>query len=213
MMIMIIIIIIIKIIIIIIIMIILSFDIAPFPYKHATYNARGLNLSIPFIRQLVKRYDVVCLSEHWLHTNRQNRLDEVDTDIEYCARSSWFSDSDNYGTQRGQGGVALIWKKSLGGVSEYKDIINDRVCGIRIQNAKGAVFNIFSVYMSSNGSPESFEAALEDLADIIESREVGSHSIVAGDLNADMANLTGNRKACNAIKGGQSLHKFIETYI
>ena len=180
--------------------------------KITTYNARGLNLSIPYIRLLVKEFDVVCLSEHWLHKNRQSKLDELGVDIDFCARSSRFSDSDNYGVQRGQGGVAIIWKKSLGGVSEYKDVVNDRICGIRIQNARGAIFNIFSVYMPSMGSPECFETTLDDLAAIIDSMEVGSHSFVCGDLNADMGNLGGNRKLCNPTKRGKILYDFVKSY-
>ena len=165
----------------------------PFIITIATYTSRGLSSSIPYIRKLVKEYDVICLTEHWLHTNKQRKLDEVGIDIKFCARSSRFSDSDNYGIQRGQGGVAIIWKKNLNGISEYKDIINDRVCGVRVHTAKGAVFSIFAVYLPSKGSPENCDAALDDLADIIDSREIGSYSIVCGDLNADMGNLAGGR--------------------
>ena len=155
------------------------------------YNSRGLSLSIPYIRDILVSCDILCISEHWLHSNRTSKLSELGTNIEFCVRSSCYANSDNYGVKRGQGGVAFVWKKSLGGISEFKDLTNDRICGVCVQTSSGAILNILSCYLPSKGSPESFDSALDDPAEIISSREAGSLSIVCGDLNADLGNIDG----------------------
>ena len=114
--------------------------------------------------------------------------------------------------KEGKGGVAIIWKKNLSGISEYKDIISDRVCGVWVQNAKGANLSIFSVYLPSKGSPENFNSSIDDLADIIDSREIGSLSIVCGDMNADIGNLSGGRNPRVATQRGCEFYNFTESY-
>ena len=168
------------------------------------YNSRGLSLSIPYIRDILGSCDVLCISEHWLHPNRTNKLNELGNDIEFCVRSSCYASSENYGVKRGQGGVAIVWKKSLGGISEFKDLTNDRICGVRMQTSSGAILNILSCYLPSMGSPESFESSLDDLAEIISSREAGSLTMVCGDLNADLGNIDGGNTSRPPTKRGKN---------
>ena len=78
---------------------------------------RGFNSSIPYLRSLCERADIIAISEHWLHENKIKRLEEVSENFYYCARSSSYASSENYGTLRGQGGVGILWSKKLGGVS------------------------------------------------------------------------------------------------
>ena len=70
-------------------------------------------------------------------------------------------------------------------VKEIKDLIHDRICGIRLQNPQGAIFNIFSIYLPSRGSDEDYGSVLDDLYEIVISREMGSLSIIGGDANGD----------------------------
>ena len=46
-------------------------------------------------------------SEHWLHKNRLNVLDDISTAHNYMARSSKFSSSESYGSTRGR--VELLY--------------------------------------------------------------------------------------------------------
>ena len=75
---------------------------------------------------------VVATSEHWLHKNRLNVFDDISDTHNYFARSSRFSSSETFGSTRGQGGVAIFWRKDFAGVSVISDIIHDRICGIRL---------------------------------------------------------------------------------
>ena len=146
--------------------------------KISIWNMRGFSSSVPYLRELVGQNDIVLLSEHWLHENRLCKFRDVSVDVNFCARSSKAASADNYGTRRGQGGVAILWRKSLKGISEIKEIMSDRMCGIRMQTAEGGVVNIIAVYMPSAGSCEDYSIVLDELAEIVASRETGSISIV-----------------------------------
>ena len=76
--------------------------------------------AVSYVRALFRSNNVVILSEHWLHENRLNRLNEISDSISYCAKSSKYASAENYGTARGQGGVAILWKSDLSGISEIK---------------------------------------------------------------------------------------------
>ena len=130
----------------------------------------------------------------------------------FCARSSRFAAAENYGTRRGQGGVAILWKRSLQGASEIKEIISDRICGLRLQTSRGGILNIISVYMPSAGSPEDYATVLDELDEILSSREKGSISIVGGDVNGDFGNIEGSRGKRAPSKQGLLLYGLLKNY-
>ena len=140
------------------------------------WNMRGLSTALPYLHKLLENNDIVALSEHWLHSNRVNILGDISNDFGVIARASKYSDASEYGYKRGQGGVALMWRKSLGGVSPLTSIVHDRFCGIRLQCQGGRVLNIFSVYLPSQGSPDDFDTILDDLADTVNGMEEGTKS-------------------------------------
>ena len=128
------------------------------------------------------------------------------------ARASKHSDASEYGSKRGQGGVALLWRKTLGGVSPITSLVNDRICGIRLQCETGRVLNILAVYMSAPGSSDDYGETLDDLAEAIENMERGSLTLICGDFNGDMGHLGGpksNRKPTNT---GRKLMKFFDEF-
>ena len=106
---------------------------------------------------------------------------------------SKFASADNYGSKRGQGGVAILWNVRLTGLSEVKNITYDRVCAVRVQTSSGKVLIIYSVYLPSRGSPEEYATAINDLIEIIDSREEGSNFIIGGDINGDLGSACGSR--------------------
>ena len=164
------------------------------------------------MRKLVRDNDIVAVAEHWLHENKISKLGEISNEVLFCARASKFSSSENYGTKRGQGGVALFWEKSMDGVSEMTKIIHDRICGIRVQLINGGVVNIFSVYLPAQGCGEDLETSLDDLAEIIDSRDLGEINIILGDFNADIGSGGGERGINPATKQGKILLKFMQEY-
>ena len=173
---------------------------------------RGFSSAVPYLRSLCLRADIIALSEHWLHENKIGRLKEISEDFLYCARSSKSASSENYGSKRGQGGVAVLWNSKLGGVSQISDIIHDRMCGIRIQTRTNLVLNIISIYLPSQGSPDSYSACIDDLSEFVTSREIGSKTIICGDANGDMGNLAGNRSVKMPTQRGKELFEFISSH-
>ena len=64
-------------------------------------------------------------------------FDQVSNDVHYCGRASRFATAENYGCIRGQGGVAILWKKNLVCITEVKNVVHDRICVVRFQAAGG----------------------------------------------------------------------------
>ena len=61
-----------------------------------------------------------------------------------------------------------------------------------IQTQNGSVLNIISIYLPAQGSPEDYAATLDDLSELINTREMGSRTFICGYANADMGNLGGD---------------------
>ena len=182
------------------------------PVSMCTWNSRGLCAAVPYLRKLSTEYDLTMINEHWLHSNKVNRLSDINVELNYCARSSKYANADEYGSVRGQGGVAILWKKTLPGITPLNNIIHDRICGVRLENSHGAVFNILNVYMPAAGSDECFENAMDELSAIMENLEVGSYTVIGGDLNADLGSLGGCRGTKKPNKNGKYLAGFLSRH-
>ena len=154
--------------------------------KIGCWNCRGLRSSVPYIRELLEGHDVLAISEHWLHNNKLNVLSDLSTTHSVHARASRQSADEYYGARRGQGGVAIFWRKDIPGFSAITDVTHDRICAVRYQNQKGGVYIFLSIYMPSQGSIDSLEECLEDLTEILETRERGAILVVCGDYNGDI---------------------------
>ena len=178
----------------------------------ACWNMRGFKSSVPYVRQLIKGNDVVLLSEHWLHANRLFLFDESFDGTEYFARSSRFSGADSYGTGRGQGGVAVIWRKDVGGVVPINDILHDRFCGIRLQTTSGVKLNIFSIYLPAAGCGEDIGCTLDELAGILETRDGDEKVILGGDFNGDVGVEGGPRGTREPTRHGEKVMNFVNEY-
>ena len=183
-----------------------------FKLRVGCWNCRGFSAAVPYIRDLGHNLDVLALSEHWLHNNRLHMLDEISDQFHTLGRASLLYSEDNYGTKRGQGGVALIWRKCLNGVTPIKTLNHDRICPIRVQGVQGSITNIFSVYLPAVGSSQDYQSVLDELACAIEQSETGACNIIMGDFNADLGSLRGTRNTKPPSKHGRALNKCILKY-
>ena len=182
------------------------------PYKIVCWNSRGLSAAVPYLRELISIYDIICLSEHWLHDNRLTFFEEISKDVDFFARAGGASGAESYGSRRGQGGVCIMWSKSLKGITPMINIKHDRFCGVRLQNLNGAVFNLFSVYLPARGNADDFSTCLDELGAAIEGTDLGSLNIVCGDMNADPGYLGGPRAYRAPTDRGIILHNFVARY-
>ena len=176
-----------------------------------TWNSRGTSASIPYIRELVQTYDIVLLNEHWLHDNRLSFFEEINPDISYFARASNTSGAESYGSTRGDGGLAILWRNDLKGITPLREILHDRICGIRIQ-IDDITVNIYSVYMPSKGCRGDLCTTLDELATIIEGNEVGCINVIGGDFNGDVGVLGGPRGLRVPNYEGKKVFQFAESF-
>ena len=146
------------------------------------WNCIGFRSSAPYIVKLLENHDVLAISEHWLHNNRLRVLNELRQTHAVHAIASRHSSDEHNGSRRGQAGVAIFWRKSISGFSAVTDIVHDRICALRYQDMDGNVIIFISVYMPAQGSPEDLATCLDDLSEIVETREIGARIVIAGDF-------------------------------
>ena len=176
------------------------------------WNSRGLSAAIPFLRCLLEMNDIFMISEHWLHNNCLSTLGDVSNDFNYHGRASKAAPEDMYGLRRGQGGVAIFWRKNLKGISVLETLRHDRICGIRMETGDGAVLNLLSVYLPACGSRENIEVTLDELSCIVENMDDNTVPIICGDFNGDMGKEGGNRGVRPPTKAGKAVARFMDKH-
>ena len=174
----------------------------------ACWNLRGYLSSIPYLRYLLKGNSVVATSEHWLHKNRLNVLDDICDTHSYFARSSRFSSSETFGSTRGQGGVSIFWRSDIAGVSVISSITHDRICGIKLHLSSNVIISI----LSAVGGEDSFPNCLDELSAAIDSSCEDSLVIIVGNFNADVGNSGGPSGIKAPTKRGLLLLDFIKRH-
>ena len=198
-----------KTLLIIILLMSMNTPVVSHPVSLCTWNSRGMCAAVPYLRELTSRHEFIFVTEHWLHSNRLSKFREISDNICSWGKSSKYSDAEYYGSVRGQGGVAVLWDKTLGGVTPLNHITHDRICGVRWENAKGAICNLFCVYLPAKGNEESFEQVVDELSAILDSTEDGSYNIICGDLNADLGKAGGPRGTKKPCRQSRYLMQFI----
>ena len=154
----------------------------------------------------------MAISEHWVYENRLSCLSDISHTHNCFARASNLASAENYGAGRGQGGIALFWDKSIKGVSTVADIVLDRACAIRLQMSSGAIFYFVSVYLPAMGCSESLDSALDDITELVESRETDANVIVLGDFNGDVGSSGGPRGTRRATPRGEKVANFFNRH-
>ena len=176
------------------------------------WNMRGFSSSVPYLRSLLANNDLVIVTEHWLHENRLSRFDEVADGLAFSAKASKAASSDNYGCVRGQGGVAIIWHRSVKGITDIKNLVHDRITGVRFETNSRQVICIYGVYLPTCGSPEGYAPVIDDLVEIVEAREEGSFVIIGGDINGDLGSITGTRSQRAPSDRGIQFYEVVEKF-
>ena len=176
------------------------------------WNVRGLSASIPCLRELLGNTDIFCISEHWLHRNRLNCLDEISNEFSNTGCASRASSEDNFGMKRGQGGVAIFWRKELSGVSVIEGIKHDRICALRMQDARGVTLVIMSVYLPAAGAKDDLSSTLDDLSNFIDNLDDDVVPMICGDFNGDMGISGGPRGVGNPNRAGRLVANFMKKY-
>ena len=175
----------------------------------SSWNSRGLVAALPYLNKLMLTSDIITISEHWLQENRLNVLLEISNDFNVVARSSKHAGAGSYGSIRGQGGVALLWRKSLAHITPISNLTHDRICGVRVPLQDGRTLLVYSVYLPSQGSKEDFRYVLDEIYDIVYNDNPNELCMICGDFNGDVGYLGGPRSTRPPSKQGQYVSNFL----
>ena len=130
--------------------------------------------------------DILGICEHWLYPTSLGFLDTLS--IDYTAFAKADRCENPYSNwHRGKGGVALLWKSSIGERITRLAVDNERVIGIKYATPRRSWF-VFMVYAPScNHGVESFKDFLDELVDLYNQYSVLGTVIIMGDLNAEIS--------------------------
>lgn len=156
----------------------------------ACWNCSGAYSSFGYLKQLLQTTDILAVSEHWLYCDSVSFLDSLDENFECFARCSKLNDL-NLRWRRGQGGVAIFWRRTL----DCQNLSggNDRLVAIKLKGTLNLV--ICSVYFpSSNRSLTEFKKTLDDVEQFYyEQKANGTTVVIMGDFNAHLQVLRSNQ--------------------
>src|SRR6267154_1338061 len=146
--------------------------------KVVTYNLHGFNQGLPYLQDLLLVNDIVCVQEHWLGSNDERKLNNINNDFTVIA--SYAIDAvlgERVLRGRSFGGLALFVRSSM--IKTLEIIcLSDRFIIVKFNN-----FLLINVYMPCNNR-ELFTCTLGAINDFIckHVNEV-DHCIVNGDFN------------------------------
>lgn len=100
-------------------------------------NIEGVKSNIPFLIELAKCEQIICLQEHWLNDYEKCAIENLVPNYTAFVRC-WDSNEKvtNFKARRGKGGVAIIWPKSWAHQVKRLDDGNERITGIEVKGCK-----------------------------------------------------------------------------
>ena len=176
------------------------------------WNVRGCLSATPYLRYILEDADILCISEHWLHGNRHHVLEQICDTHHVHVRSSAASAPEKFGVGRGQGGIAIFWRKTIAGISVVTDITHDRCCVIRLQIDGDTTIYFISVYLPCQGGPDDLGTCLDEISEILYSREGRNLCILAGDFNGDIGMRGGGRSRQPPTTQGSLVANFFQNH-
>ena len=148
------------------------------------WNCAGVYGNFIYIKALLRTLDVLALSEHWLYEDELIFLNSLDDSFDVISCSS----SENNILERwkrGQGGVALFFRKTLK-AKEIKTLC-DRIvsASIIIGKIKTVVVSVY--FPSTNYNFTEYSNTLSELEQFcIQQKSYGFNLILLGDFNAHL---------------------------
>lgn len=115
--------------------------------KLGCFNLRGFNHNHLFLSSLLPDFDILAVSEHWLHASELSYFSRLGDKICFSVRSQSMQEDPSFcypGCLCGKGGVAVIWRKWLDSFVDRLPIDSDRIVGIRLLTSHRSIcFSLF----------------------------------------------------------------------
>ena len=151
----------------------------------SSYNCRSLKSSLQEVQQLADVSDVVLLQETWLLNFELSMLSKLHTD--FYGRGISAVDTDTSAISgRPHGGIAIMWRKTLGDGCKIIDLDDKRLMGIEIANSTGKKILLLNIYMpvSTHENKDEFIYYLSKIDSMISSSP-SPYVFTMGDFNAN----------------------------
>ena len=160
-----------------------------------SYNCKNIQTSIGIVQDLCSHHDVILLQEHWLCKDDLSSLAIIHTD--FAGHGISAMENDKLLTGRPYGGVAILWRKSLGVIYKVLDFDDSRITGIQFDFDSNPVI-FLSVYLPYECSDnfDEYMHYISRIGDIIESSS-SPYIYVSGDYNANLS--------CTSVFGSELL--------
>ena len=163
-----------------------------------TLNIQNAKSNDLYLKQTLKRCDILCVQEHWLFSFEKDILMNISKNHEYRAKCvDEETETESIICGRGYGGVATFWRKSIDHAIKYYNDGNERINVITV-NIKEQPLCIISVYMPSENSnrDEKYKDTMAQLEEIIDKFAVDHQIMICGDFNASVHQDNRSRDRC-----------------
>ena len=115
-----------------------------------TLNIQNAKSNLLYLKQCLRRCDVLCIQEHWYFSYEKNDLINISNAHETQAKSvDDYTEKENCIHGRGYRGVAIFWRKDIDHAIKSHDDGNERINVITV-NMKEHPLCIINVYMPSD---------------------------------------------------------------
>lgn len=172
----------------------------------SSFNCKNVKTSALELAELCAASDIILLQETWLLDNEYQYLQELCPDF-YSRSLSAMDTSVGVLFGRPHGGIAILWRKSIGSKCKIVNYDDTRILGINV-NVNGNDMLFVNVYLPCD-SPENgneFISYLTILDNIVENH-CSPYVYFIGDFNA---NLLKNAEGQIHTQFGQELLSFCE---
>ena len=97
-----------------------------------SFNMHGFNNSWSYLKHLSELCDIIFVQEHWLYDCNLHYLDSINDKFMCYGKSSMTEKSCTWVKGRPHGGVAVLYRKSIGNVCTFFEAdINGKVVSVK----------------------------------------------------------------------------------
>lgn len=149
-----------------------------------TYNCKNVKTSLGEITSLCEKSDILMLQETWLSNQELGMLGMLHPDF-YAKGVAQMDDADGIRIGRPHGGLAVLWRKTIGCTITVEDMGDSRLQLVRIVTALNtiALLNIYFPFYNGNNSDE-YAFYLGKVGSVLNSF---TYAAAIGDFNANVS--------------------------
>ena len=164
----------------------------------ASLNIQNIKSNKPYLQELLKQHDIVCIQEHWLFNYEQNWVKNNFSDISVNIKSVDDEEPISHAQKiRGYGGIAILGSNPTinDNLKQLPDG-NARIQAVELKtkNTKMVIINAYMPCRNSRTGSADFAETLDVIREIT-SKYRNTHSIVLlGDFNSSLSRTPENQQ-------------------